>query len=99
MSDQDFKKDFEDEEPIILNITLEDGEELPSEVIGIFEVEGEEYIALLPEDDDRVLIYKYKELSDEDIDLQNIEDDEEFERVTNAFWEIFGDDDFMPEEE
>lgn len=98
MSDQDFKKDFEDEEPIILNITLEDGEELPSEVIGIFEVEGEEYIALLPEDDDRVLIYKYKELSDEDIDLQNIEDDEEFERVTNAFWEIFGDDDFMPEE-
>ncbi|MDO4711650.1 MAG: DUF1292 domain-containing protein [Peptostreptococcaceae bacterium] len=100
MSDQDFKRDFEEEEePIILNITLEDGEELPSEVIGIFEVEGEEYIALLPEDDDRVLIYKYKELSDEDIDLQNIEDDAEFERVTTAFWEIFGDEDFMPEEE
>ncbi len=97
--DKEFKNDFEvEEEPIILNITLENGEELPSEVIGIFEVEDHEYIALLPEDDDRVLIYRYKELSDEDIDLQNIEDDEEFQKVTDAFWEIFGDEDFMPEE-
>lgn len=99
MSDKEFKNDFEDDEPVILNITLEDGEELPSEVIGIFEVEGQEYIALLPEDDDRVLIYKYQELSEDDIDLQNIEDDDEFQRVTDAFWEIFGDEDFMPEEE
>ncbi len=99
MSDQDFLKDLEDEEPIILNITLDNGEELPSEVIGIFEVEGSEYIALLPEDDDRVLIYRYQELSDDDIDLQNIEDDEEFQAVTEAFWEIFGDEDFMPEED
>lgn len=98
MSDQDFLKDLEDEEPIILNITLENGEELPSEVIGIFEVDDKEYIALLPEDDDRVLIYRYQELSEDDIDLQNIEDDEEFQAVTDAFWEIFGDEDFMPEE-
>ena len=94
MSDQEFKTDFEDEEPVILNIVLEDGEELPCEVIGIFEVEGKEYIALLPEDDDRVLLYIYNEIGDDDVDLQNIEDDAEFETVTEAFWEIFGDEDF-----
>ena len=99
MSDKEFRNDFEDEEPVILNIVLDNGEELASEVIGIFEVEGKEYIALLPEDDDRVLIYIYEELNDEDIDLQNIEDDEEFERVTEAFWEIFGDEDFEPIED
>lgn len=96
MSDQEFKTDFEDEEPVILNIVLEDGEELPCEVIGIFEVDDKEYIALLPEDDDRVLLYIYSELGDDDVDLQNIDDDQEFEKVTEAFWEIFGDEDFEP---
>lgn len=95
MSEKDFL--LEDEEPIILNITLEDGQEMPSEVIGIFDVEDAEYIALLPEDDDRVLLYRYKEINDDEIDLQNIEDDVEFEKVTSAFWEIFGDEDFEQE--
>lgn len=99
MKDQEFKSDFDEEEPVILNIVLEDGEELPSEVIGIFEVDGKEYIALLPENDDRVLLYIYEELNDEDVDLQNIEDDQEFERVTEAFWEIFSDEDFEPDED
>ena len=99
MKDQEFKSDFDEEEPVILNIVLEDGEELPSEVIGIFEVDGKEYIALLPENDDRVLLYIYEELNDEDVDLQNIEDDQEVERVTEAFWEIFGDEDFEPDED
>lgn len=97
MSEKDFLT--EEDEPIILNITLEDGQEMPSEVIGIFEVEEKEYIALLPEDDDRVLIYKYAELENDEIDLQNIEDDEEFEKVTSVFWEIFGEEDFIKEEE
>lgn len=98
MSEENLIQGFEDDEPIILNITLEDGEEMPSEVIGIFEVQGREYIALLPEDDDRVLLYRYQELSDDEIDLQNIEDDSEFEAVTKEFWEIFGEEDFMFEE-
>lgn len=99
MSDQVFRNDFEEEEPLVLNIVLDDGEELPCEVIGIFEVEGKEYIALLPEDDDRVLIYIYNEIGEDDVDLQNIEDDAEFARVTDAFWEIFGDEDFEAVEE
>ncbi|MGL5256022.1 MAG: DUF1292 domain-containing protein [Proteocatella sp.] len=98
MSDMEFKNDFEDEEPIVLNLVLEDGEEVACEVIGIFEVEGNEYIALVPENDDRVLIYRYAELENDEIDLQNIEDDVEFEKVTAEFWEIFGDEDFERED-
>lgn len=97
MSDMEFKNDFEEEEPIVLNLILDDGEEVSCEVIGIFEVEGAEYIALVPENDDRVLIYKYSELENDEIDLQNIEDDAEFEKVTEAFWEVFGDEDFERE--
>lgn len=99
MSDMEFKNDFEDEEPIVLNLVLDDGEEVACEVIGIFEVEGNEYIALVPENDERVLIYKYAELANDEIDLQNIEDDAEFAKVTDAFWETFGDEDFEREDE
>lgn len=99
MSDMEFKNDFEEEEPIVLNLILDDGEEVACEVIGIFEVEGKEYIALVPANDDRVLIYIYNELANDEIDLQNIEEDAEFEKVTEAFWEIFGDEDFEREEE
>ena len=52
----------------------------------------------MPENDDRVLIYKYSELENDEIDLQNIEDDAEFEKVTEAFWEVFGDEDFERED-
>ena len=37
MSDMEFKNDFEEEEPIVLNLILDDGEEVSCEVIGIFE--------------------------------------------------------------
>ena len=65
MSEKDIL--IEEEEPIILNITLEDGTEMPSEVIGIFDVEEIEYIVLLPKDREEVLLYRYKELNDEEI--------------------------------
>ena len=42
-------------------------------------IEGKEYIALLPEEDETVLIYQYKELDDEEFELLTIEDDDEFD--------------------
>ena len=51
-----------------VTLTLDDDTELECAVIGIFDVEGiegKEYIALLPEDDETVLIYEYKELENE----------------------------------
>lgn len=80
----------EEDEVITLNLELDSGETVECEVVGTFEVDEKEYIALLPENDDRVLIYIYQEEGD-DLVLENIEDEDEFERVSDTFWEIFGD--------
>ena len=86
----------ENEKDIILDddaeyITLEfdDGKEVEAEIMGVFECEGKEYIALIPDDDtDDVYLYGYKEVNDEEFELLDIEDDAEFEKVAKVFEEI-----------
>lgn len=90
--------DFEDLEFVdldaddIMYLTLDDDSELECNVLGIFEVEDLEYIALLPIGTDEVLLYRYVELEDEEFDLLAIEDEEEFESVSEAFHVLFADD-------
>ncbi|MCF6459610.1 DUF1292 domain-containing protein [Clostridium sp. Cult3] len=88
------------EEMDIIYLTLDDGTELECTVLGIFEVEDYEYIALVPLDDDQVFLYGFEE-DDEGFQLINIEDDEEFETVSEAFYELFVEEDldFYDEEE
>ncbi len=74
-----------------LVITLDDDTELECNVIGVFEVKGKEYIALLPVDDDTVLLYQYQEIED-NIELNAIEEDDEFDAVTEAFFELYNED-------
>ena len=65
-------------------------------VLGIFECENEEYIALLPEDEEDgedVFIYKYKEIDEEEVELDIIESEEEFEKVSKTFEELLDDGD------
>lgn len=86
--------DMEENELETITLTLDDDTELECAVIGIFDVEGiegKEYIALLPQDDDTVLLYEYKELEDDEIELNTIEDDDEFDKVSSAFDSIFED--------
>ena len=70
-------------------ITLEfdDGQSQECEILGIFEVEGKEYIALLPteEGSEDVYLYGYKEVGDDEFELIDIEDDAEFEKVSKEF--------------
>lgn len=75
----------------IIYLTLDDGTELECEVIGLFEVDDVEYIALAPVGDDQVFLYRYEEYED-GFDLINIEDDEEFDIVSEAFYSLFVDD-------
>ena len=89
----DHDHNHDHEEPLTLDLVLDDGKEMKCEVIGIFDVEDKEYIALLPLDDDKVLLYSYEEEGDE-LNLDNIEDDEEFKKVSETFWEIFGEEEF-----
>ena len=75
----------------IITLTLDDDTEVECEVIGIFEAEGREYIALVPvEEDEESDLYIYRYLEDEEGNpvLDNIESDEEFEKVGEAFDEL-----------
>ncbi len=83
---------FDDEEDEIMYLTLDDDTELECTVLGIFEVEDVEYIALLPMGEEEVLLYRYVQLEEEDFDLLPIEAEEEFETVSEAFYALFTDD-------
>ena len=77
---------LEDDEPIIITLEFDDGVEVEAETMGVFEVDGNEYIALEPLDgSDDVLIFGYKDINDEDFELIDIEDEKEFERVVSVF--------------
>ncbi len=87
-------KNYVQEDVDIITLEFEDGVELECEIMGVFDCEGSEYIALIPLDDsDDVYIYGYKEVGDDEFELIDIEDDELFSRVVGEF------DSIMAEEE
>lgn len=78
-----------DEEMDILTLTLEDDTEVPCEVVGIFDVDGKEYIALYPLEDmgdgeEGVLLYAFEEGEDDEVNLEAIPE-EDFDRVAEVF--------------
>lgn len=79
-------------ESLTVTLTLENDEELECAVLTIFEADGREYIALLPldengdNDDGQVYLYRFIDNGEEEEPgLENILEDEEFERVSEAF--------------
>lgn len=83
--DHEHEEDVMDLETMFL--TLDDDTEMECGILGVFEVEGlegKEYIALLPLEDETVLLYEYKEVGDE-IELNVIEDDDEFDQSFQRF--------------
>lgn len=80
-----------DEDFEIMTLEFEDGKEVECEVMGVFDVDGKEYIALFATDgSDEVYLYGYKELDDDenDCELIDIENDDEYERVCAVFEEL-----------
>jgi uncharacterized protein YrzB (UPF0473 family) len=75
----------------LITLTLDDGTEMDCIVLDIFTVDEKEYIALQPvsEEEDSVFLYRFiQEDEDDEPQLINIEDDDEFEAVADAFEEI-----------
>ena len=88
-------------ESLTVTLTLENDEELECAVLTIFESDGREYIALLPldengdSDDGQVYLYRFIDnVEDEEPGLENILEDEEFERVSEAFNDWMEEQDF-----
>lgn len=87
------KQNGENTEEMTVTLTLDDGSELECVVLTIFEADGRDYIALLPLDgkeaeDGEVYLYRYLEDEEGNPDLENIESDEEYEIVADAFDEL-----------
>ena len=77
------------EEADFITLEFDDGVEIECEIMGVFDYEGKEYIALIPNDGtDDVYIYGYKEVGEDEFDLVDIEDDAEFEKVVAEFDKI-----------
>lgn len=79
-----------DNEQITITLTLDDGTDLICEVVSIFEADNKDYIALLPinnaEDEEvEMMLFRYKEFDDEEISIENISTDEEFEIALSVF--------------
>ncbi len=87
----------EEAEEITVELELEDGSIVECAIITILEVNGKDYIALLPmveEDDDNygdVWFYEYNEDDDDpdtEPELKYIEDDSVYDAVSDAFDEF-----------
>lgn len=96
------KNDYEDEE-MTVELELDDGSIVNCAVITILTVEAKDYIVLLPlnkngeNEDGEVWFYRYSENPDdpnEEPELDYIEDDDEYEKVAEAFDEYLDDCEF-----
>lgn len=94
----DISSDMDDIE--MIDITYDDGTTCSCEVIAKFEADDITYVALLPEDDEDsdILIYRYTENGD-DVDLEGITDEDEFNRAADALDEILDDLEFNSNDE
>lgn len=90
----------EESEDGFVTLSLDDGSTMECAVLTIFEVECQDYIALLPIDENgnneegEVFLYRFFEPAEGEIDLQNIESDEEFEKVSDRFDELLDEAEF-----
>ena len=85
----DEKKNVEIEEADVITLEFDYGAEVECEIMGVFDYNGKEYIALIPDDGtDDVYIYGYKEVGDDEFELVDIEEDAEFEAVVAEFDKI-----------
>lgn len=80
----------ENDDEMFVTLTLDDDSELECIVITIFEAGNKDYIALLPtegeaNDEGEVYLYRYSESEDGTPELDNIQSDEEYEIVSDAF--------------
>ena len=78
----------------MITLDFEDGATVECEAMVIFEVEGKEYIAFLPveggegvEEGD-VYLYRYTQVNEDEIEIEDITDEVEFDKVAAEFDKI-----------
>ena len=94
-------KDSEFKDRDTMTLDLDDGGKLECIVLNVFPVNNREYIALLPmndeghvEEDAQIFLYRFEELGDDEVNLETIEDDDDFDLVSDYFDEMLDEQEF-----
>ena len=89
---ENMNENMNETEAATVTLTLDNNEELECAVLTIFEAAGNQYIALLPlnengEEDEEsdVYLYRFSETEDGEPKLENIEDDDEYDAAADKF--------------
>ena len=93
------EKNLNEEVEMTVTLTLDDDTEVECVVLTIFTAGERDYIALLPmegedSEEGEVYLYRYSETEDGTPVLDNIEDDDEYEIVADAFDEMLDDQEY-----
>ena len=94
-------KDSEFKDRDTMTLDLDDGGKLECIFLNVFPVNKREYIEILPmndeghvEEDAQIFLYRFEELGDDEVNLETIEDDDEFELVSDYFDEMLDEQEF-----
>lgn len=80
------KNDIPFKEEEIITLEFDDNTSLDCIILGIFETNDREYIALAPEKiEGDVYIYRYQHVSNDEFELAEIFNDDEFASVAKVF--------------
>ena len=84
-----------DPQEMFVTLDLDDGSQLECQILTIFDVDNQNYIALVPVDnDDEVIFYRYFEDEEGNSSLENIDHDDEFDAVSDRFDELLDEEEF-----
>lgn len=77
------------EEMDIITLEFDDESTMDCEIMGVFDCDGKDFIALIPDDgSDDVYIYGYEEDKDGNFELLDIKSDEVFAKAAKEFEKI-----------
>ena len=84
-----------DPQEMFVTLDLDDGSQLECQILTIFDVDNQNYIALVPVDnDEEVIFYRYYEDEEGNPSLENIDSDDEFDAVSDRFDELLDEEEF-----
>lgn len=98
---QNLDQELDEREEYRVTVELDDGDEIRCAILTIFDVDGQDYIALIPVDENDqpveegdAYLYRYFEDEDGNPGIDNIETEDEFERVSDRFDEYLDEQEF-----
>ena len=95
MNNTNNEEEIFDPQEMFVTLDLDDGSSVDCEIVTIFDVRNQDYIALVPVDnDEEVIFYRYFEDEEGNPSLENIDSDDEFDAVSDRFDELLDEEEF-----